>query len=180
MIYTPSRIPGAWVIDIVPVADARGFFAMTWLPRELSERGMNPALAQCNLAFNHTRGTLRGMHFQRAPHAQAKMVRATRGALLDVILDLREDSPTFKQWDAVELSADNHRMLYMPEGIAHGYLTLTDGTEAYYHASSPWVKEAESGVRWDDPAFAIEWPFPPAVISEKDAAWPAFSPRASS
>jgi dTDP-4-dehydrorhamnose 3,5-epimerase len=147
---------------------------MTWLPHELSGRGMNPALAQCNLAFNHQRGTLRGMHFQKAPHAQAKIVRATRGALLDVIVDLREDSPTFRQWDAVELSADNRRMLYMPEGIAHGYLTLADGTEAYYHASSAWAPQAESGVRWNDPAFAIEWPFEPVVISEKDAAWPPF------
>ena len=177
MIFTPSRIAGAWLIDITPVTDARGFFAMTWLPRELSDRGMNPALAQCNLAFNHTRGTLRGMHFQKAPHAQAKIVRATRGALLDVIVDLREDSPTFKKWDAVELTADNRRMLYMPEGIAHGYLTLTDGTEAYYHASSPWVKEAESGVRWDDPAFAIEWPFPPMVMSERDESWAPFGTR---
>jgi dTDP-4-dehydrorhamnose 3,5-epimerase len=175
MIYTPSRIAGAWVIDITPIADARGFFAMTFLPNELSERGMNPALAQSNLAFNHKRGTLRGMHFQHAPHAQAKIVRATRGALLDVIVDLRRDSPTFRQWDAVELTADNHRMLYMPEGIAHGYITLVDDTEAYYHASSPWVREAESGVRWDDPAFNIQWPLTPTVISEKDQGWPAFA-----
>ena len=171
MQYTPSRIPGAWVIDITKVTDARGFFAMTWLPHELSERGMNPALAQCNLAFNLRRGTLRGMHFQKAPHAQAKIVRCTRGSLLDVIVDLREGSATFRQWDAVELTADNHRMLYMPEGVAHGYLTLTDHTEAYYHASSPWVPSAESGVRWNDPALAIKWPFEPAVISEKDGAW---------
>jgi dTDP-4-dehydrorhamnose 3,5-epimerase len=112
------------------------------------------------------------MHFQKPPHAQAKIVRATRGALLDVILDVRADSPTFKQWDAVELSADNRRMLYMPEGIAHGYLTLTDDTEAYYHASAAWAPQAESGVRWNDPAFGIAWPFQPTVISEKDANWP--------
>jgi len=172
MEYTPSRIPGAWILDISPIHDSRGFFAMTWLPHELTERGMNAGLAQCNLAFNRKRGTLRGMHFQTAPHAQAKIVRATRGALLDVIVDLREDSPAFRQWDAVELTADNHRMLYMPEGIAHGYLTLADDTEAYYHASSPWVREAESGVRWDDPAFKIDWPFDPVVISPKDDAWP--------
>jgi dTDP-4-dehydrorhamnose 3,5-epimerase len=176
MVYTPSRVAGAWVIDITAIQDARGFFAMTFLPDELRERGMNPALAQCNLAFNHVRGTLRGMHFQKAPHAQAKIVRATRGALLDVIIDLREDSPTYRQWDAVELTAENRRMLYMPEGIAHGYLTLTDDTEAYYHASSPWVRSAESGVRWDDPAFKIEWPFAPTVISEKDQGWPVFRP----
>ena len=175
MIYTPSRIPGAWVIDVTKITDARGFFAMTWLPDELRERGMNPSLAQCNLAHNTKRGTLRGMHFQKAPHAQAKIVRCTRGALLDVIVDLRQESATFRQWDAVELTADNRRMLYMPEGIAHGYLTLVDETEAYYHASSPWVKDAEWGVRWDDPLVAIKWPFAPVLVSEKDASWPLLS-----
>ncbi|MFM8534892.1 MAG: dTDP-4-dehydrorhamnose 3,5-epimerase [Acidimicrobiia bacterium] len=172
MQYTPSRSPGAWIIDITPIHDARGFFAMTWLPDELRERGMNPALAQCNLAFNHKRGTMRGMHYQRPPHAQAKMVRCTRGALFDVIVDLREDSPAFRQWDAVELTADNRRMLYMPEGIAHGYLTLTDDTEAYYHVSAMWAPQAEAGVRWNDPTLAIDWPFPPTVVSARDEAWP--------
>jgi dTDP-4-dehydrorhamnose 3,5-epimerase len=174
MRFTPSRIPGAWVIDIVPIHDDRGFFAMTWQPEAFRRHGIDPALAQCNLAYNHKRGTLRGMHFQNAPHAQAKIVRATRGALLDVIIDLREDSPTFKQWDAVELNADNRRMLYMPEGVAHGYITLEDDTEAQYFASSAWVPSAESGVRWNDPAFGIEWPFEPLVISPKDASWPDF------
>lgn len=177
MQYTPSRIPGAWIIDITRIVDARGFFAMTWLPDELRERGMNPGLAQCNLAFNHKRGTLRGMHFQQAPHGQAKIVRATRGSLLDVIVDLREDSPTFRQWDAVELTAENRRMLYMPDGIAHGYLTLEDDTEAYYHASAPWFPQAESGVRWDDPAFAIAWPFEPTIVSDRDKQWPLTAAR---
>lgn len=174
MKYTPSRIPGAWVLDIVPIRDSRGFFATTWLPEELREHGMNASLSRCNIAFNPVRGTLRGMHFQHAPHAQAKIVRATRGSLLDVIIDLREGSPTFKQWDAVELNADNRRMLYMPEGVAHGYLTLEDDTEAQYFASSPWVPSAESGVRYNDPAFGVTWPFEPALISEKDAVWPLF------
>jgi dTDP-4-dehydrorhamnose 3,5-epimerase len=172
MQFRSSRIPGAFVIDISPIRDERGFFATTWLPEEFRKHGIEPLLAQCNLAFNHKRGTLRGMHFQRSPHAQAKIVRATRGALLDVIVDLRHDSPTYRQWDGVELTADNHRMLYMPEGIAHGYLTLTDDVEAYYHASAPWAPQAESGVRWNDPAFGIRWPFEPVVISEKDAGWP--------
>ena len=172
MRFTPSRIPGAWVIDIAPIHDDRGFFAMTWQPEAFRRHGIDPALAQCNLAYNHKRGTLRGMHFQNAPHAQAKVVRATRGALLDVIVDLRPDSPTYRQWDAVELSADNRRMFYMPEGVAHGYLTLTDDVEAYYHASAAWAPQAESGVRWNDPAFGITWPFEPAVISEKDRNWP--------
>ena len=172
MQFTPSRIPGAWVIDISPIRDQRGFFATTWLPEELRQHGIDPALAQCNVAFNYKRGTLRGMHFQMAPHAQAKIVRATRGALLDVIVDLRPESPTYRQWDAVELTADNLRMLYMPQGLAHGYLTLTDDVEAYYHASSPYAPDAESGVRWNDPAVGIRWPFEPMVISEKDRNWP--------
>ena len=174
MQFTPSRIPGAWIIDITPIHDSRGFFAMTWLPDALRERGMNPSLVQANLAFNHKRGTLRGMHFQAAPHAQAKIVRATRGALLDVIVDLRPDSPTFTQWDAVELTADNRRMFYMPEGVAHGYITLADDTEASYQVSSPWVKASEGGVRWNDPIFRIQWPFEPVVISDRDANWPDF------
>lgn len=172
MIFSQSKIAGAWIIDIEPIRDQRGFFAMTWLPGELAKRGLDASLAQCNLAFNLKRGTLRGMHFQKSPHAQAKMIRATRGSLFDVIVDLREDSPTYRQWDGVTLSADNYRMFYMPEGIAHGYVTLEDNTEAYYHASSPWMPSAEWGVRWDDPAFGIEWPLQPTVISEKDARWP--------
>src|SRR5689334_16753003 len=114
MVFQESKIAGAWIIDIVPIRDPRGFFAMTWLPAEFSKRGLDPALSQCNLAFNNKRGTLRSMHFQKAPHAQAKLIRATRGALLDVIVDLREASPTYRQWDAVELTADNRRMFYMP------------------------------------------------------------------
>ena len=175
MQFKPSRIPGAWVIDISPISDERGFFAMTWLPEAFRKHGIEPAFAQGNLAFNHKRGTLRGMHFQKSPHAQAKIVRATRGALLDVIVDLRAESPTYRQWDAVELTADNRRMLYMPEGIAHGYLTLTDDVEAQYQASAPWAPQAESGVRWNDPAFGINWPFEPLVISEKDRNWPLMS-----
>lgn len=172
MQFTASRIPGTWVIDITPIRDQRGFFAMTWLPDELRRRGMDPAVAQCNLAFNHKRGTLRGMHFQAAPHGQAKIVRATRGALLDVIVDLRPDSPTWRQWESFELTADNRRMLYIPAGLAHGYLTLTDDAEMFYQASSPWAPQAEGGVRWNDPAFGITWPFEPTVISEKDQNWP--------
>jgi len=176
MKFTASRIPGAWIIDITAIHDHRGFFAMTWLPDDFRKHGIDPPLAQCNLAFNHKRGTLRGMHFQAAPYAQAKIIRCTRGGLLDVIVDLRPESPTYRQWDAVELTADNHRMFYMPEGIAHGYLTLADETEAYYHASTPWQPSAESGVRWNDPAFAISWPFAPVLISDKDAAWPDHVP----
>ena len=172
MRFTPSRIAGAWVIDIEPIHDQRGFFATTWLPEELRKHGIEPAVAQCNLAFNHKRGTLRGLHFQTAPHAQAKIVRATRGVLVDVIVDLRPDSPTWRQWESFELTADNRRMLYIPAGLAHGYLTLTDDAEMFYQASSPWAPQSEAGVRWNDPAFGIRWPFEPVVISEKDRTWP--------
>ena len=172
MQFRASRIAGAWVIDITPIHDRRGFFATTWLPDELRQHGIDPVVAQCNLAFNHQRGTLRGLHFQTPPHAQSKIVRATRGALLDVIVDLRPDSPTCRQWESIELTADNRRMLYIPAGLAHGYLTLTDDAEMFYQASSPWAPQAEAGVRWNDPAFGITWPFEPTVISEKDRTWP--------
>ena len=172
MQFTSSSIPGAWVIDITPIHDDRGFFATTWLPDELRQRGIESVVAQCNIAFNHRRGTLRGLHFQTAPHAQAKIVRATRGALLDVIVDLRPDSPTWRQWELFELTADNRRMLYIPPGLAHGYLTLTDDAEMFYQASTPWAPQAEAGVRWNDPAFGIKWPFEPTVISAKDQTWP--------
>lgn len=175
MIFTETRIPGAWIVDPKPIVDDRGLFAMTWLPAEFESRGLDASLAQCNLAWNHKRGTLRGMHFQRAPHEQAKLVRCTRGAVLDVVVDLREGSPTFRQWEAIELNQDNRRMLYIPKGLAHGYLTLTDGVEVFYQTSSPWAPQAEAGVRWNDPAFGIEWPFEPVKISERDATWPLTS-----
>lgn len=175
MTFTETRIPGAWIIDLTVIPDDRGFFAMTWLPAEFAARGLDTSLAQCNLAFNHKRGTLRGMHFQRAPHEQTKLVRCTRGSVHDVIVDLRPGSPTFRQWDAVELNEDNRRMLYIPGGLAHGYLTLSDGAEVFYQTSSPWEPKAEGGVRWDDPAFGIKWPSEPLVISERDASWPLIS-----
>jgi dTDP-4-dehydrorhamnose 3,5-epimerase len=177
MKFTESRIPGAWIIDVSEIHDDRGLFAVTWQPGEFTKRGLDAALAQCNLAFNHKRGTLRGMHFQAAPHEQVKIIRCTRGSLLDVIVDLRPDSPAYRQWDAVELSADNRRMFYMPKGVAHGYITLVDDTEAYYHASAPWVPAAESGVRWDDPALNIQWPMAPAVVSDRDRQWPLMAKR---
>lgn len=167
-----TAIEGLIEVEVTLHEDERGVFARTYDEEIFARAGLPTHWPQCNTSFNRKRGTLRGMHFQKAPHAQAKLIRTTRGALVDVIVDLREDSPTYRQWDAVELTADNHRMLYMPEGIAHGYLTLEDNTEAYYHVSAPWVPAAESGVRWDDPAFAIQWPFDPAIISDKDRAWP--------
>lgn len=176
MRFSETRIPGAWIIDPAPIEDARGLFATTWLPEEFVARGLDPSLAQCNLAFNRRRGTLRGLHFQRAPHEQVKIVRCTRGALLDVIVDLRPESPTYRTWASVELTADNRRMIYVPAGTAHGYLTLADETEVYYHASKKWAPAHEWGVRWNDPALGIEWPFEPVVISEKDRTWPLLGP----
>jgi len=172
MVFSESRLAGAWGIDVSPIHDDRGLFAVTWLADEFEQRGLDASLAQCNLAWNRRRGTLRGLHFQRAPFEQVKIVKCTRGALCDVIVDLRPASPTYRQWDHVELTAENRRMLYVPAGFAHGYLTLTGDAEVYYHASRGWTPSAESGVRWNDPAFAIEWPFEPQVISDKDRTWP--------
>ena len=172
MTFTESRLAGAWIIDAKTISDDRGGFAVVWVADEFARRGLDTSLAQCNLAWNNRRGTLRGMHFQVPPHEQVKVVRCTRGALVDVIVDLRPGSPTFRLWDAVELTADNHRLIYVPAGFAHGYLTLVDNTEAYYHASTPYAPKHESGVRWDDPAIGIQWPFEPASISDKDRVWP--------
>ena len=172
MTFTETRIPGAWIVDITPIHDDRGFFAMTWVAGEFAARGLDASLAQCNLAFNRKKGTLRGLHFQRAPHEQVKVVRCVRGAVFDVIVDLRPDSPAFRQWASVELTADNRRMLYVPAGLAHGYVTLSDDAEVIYQASTPWARQSEGGVRWNDPAFGIKWPLEPIVISDRDATWP--------
>lgn len=172
MTFTETRIPGAWIVDLTPIHDDRGFFATTWVAAEFAARGLDASFAQCNLAFNHKKGTLRGLHFQRAPQEQVKLVRCVRGAVYDVVVDLRPGSPAFRQWAGVELTADNRRMLYVPAGLAHGYLTLSDDAEVSYQASTPWAPQSEGGVRWDDPAFGIAWPFEPAVISNRDATWP--------
>lgn len=177
MIFTPTELDGAYVVDLEPRGDERGFFARAWAVAEFAAHGLSTEVVQANIAFNHRKGTLRGMHFQHAPHAEVKLVRCTRGALYDVIVDLRPSSPTHTRWIGVELTADNRRMLYVPEGFAHGYQTLADDTEAYYQVSAAYAPEAEGGVRWDDPAFAIEWPDPdPPVMSEKDRAWPDYRP----
>jgi len=174
MLFTETTLPGAFVIDIAPIEDERGFFARTWAPEEFERRGLDPAVVQCNASWNRKRGTLRGMHFQTEPFGEVKIVRCTHGALLDVIVDLRRSSPTYCQWTSVELAAANHRALYIPQGFAHGYITLTDDVEAYYHVSAPFSPAHAAGVRWNDPAFNITWPFVPAVISEKDRTWPDF------
>lgn len=174
MRFTETSLSGAFVIDPQPIHDERGFFARTWSADDFAPLGLDPSLAQCSLAWNGRKDTLRGMHFQREPFAEVKIVRCTRGALLDVIVDLRRGSPTYCRWTSVELTADSRRMLYVPKGFAHGYLTLTDDVEAYYHVSTPYSPAHATGVRWDDPAFGIAWPFAPTVMSAKDRDWPAF------
>ena len=177
MIFTPTELDGAYVVDIEPREDERGFFARAWAREEFAGHGLSTEVVQANIAFNRRKGTLRGMHFQRDPHAEVKLVRCTRGAFYDVVVDLRASSPTHTRWIGVEITAENRRMLYVPEGFAHGYQTLADDTEAYYHVSAAYAPEAEGGVRWDDPAFGIEWPDPaPPVMSEKDRTWPDYGP----
>lgn len=175
MIFSETALPGAYVIDLERIEDERGFFARAWCERELTEHGLETRIAQSNVSFNKHKGTLRGMHFQRPPHQETKLIRCIRGGLFDVIIDLRPDSTGYKRWMGVELTADNRRMLYVPRGFAHGFQTLEDDTETLYMVSEFYTPEAEGGVRWDDPAFAVEWPLgPPTEISEKDQQWPDF------
>jgi len=174
MIFTELSLPGAFVVDIQPMTDERGFFARGWCRKEFQAHCLASEFVQGNIGFSPRKGTLRGMHFQAAPHAEVKLVRCTRGAVCDVIIDLREGSRTFRKWHAVELSADNHRMIYAPEGFAHGYLTLTDDAEIYYDTTRFYDAGSARGVRFDDPAFAIRWPASPVVISEKDKSYPDF------
>src|SRR5262249_49533831 len=155
MILTPTRLSGAWLIELEPQQDERGFFARTWCRRELAAHGLDTEIAQESLSYNRRRGTVRGLHFQRAPHDQPQIVRCQRGAIFDAIVDLRPGTPTFRQWQAFELSAENRRALYIAKGLAHGFQTLTDHAEAGYQISAFHVPEAAAGYRFDDPAFAI-------------------------
>jgi dTDP-4-dehydrorhamnose 3,5-epimerase len=173
--FSPTALAGACIIDIEPVQDERGFFARSWCREEFAKHGLNPDLAQCSISFNKKRGTLRGMHYQAKPHEETKVVRCTRGAIYDVIVDLRPESPTFRKWIAVELSADNRRMLYVPPGFAHGFQSLVDDTEVFYQISTFYHPESARGARWDDPAFGIEWPVMKRVISDKDRQYPDFA-----
>ena len=172
MIFTETRLAGAYVIDPERREDERGFFARVYCEEEFRAHGLMPHIAQANISHNRLRGTLRGMHYQRPPHGEAKLVRCTRGAIHDVIVDLRPDSPTYLQWIGVDLTADNRRMLYVPEMFAHGFVTLEDDTEVTYQVSEFYTPGAEGGIRWDDPALGIEWPVEVRVISEKDRSWP--------
>ncbi len=174
MNFQPTDIAGAWLVEIEPIEDERGFFARAWCQQEFAAHGAATALVQANLAFSRRRGTLRGLHFQAAPWEEAKVVRCVRGAAYVVAVDLRCDSPSRLRWIGVELSADNRRALYVPPGCAQGYQTLQDDTELFYQMSERYVPGMTRGVRYDDPAFNIAWPLEPTVISDADRNWPAY------
>lgn len=175
MIFRGTRFEGVYVIDLQRLEDERGFFARSWCEREFENHGLNPRVSQCNVSFNRKRGTWRGMHYQAKPHEEAKVVRCTRGAIYDVIADLRPASDTFQQHFAIELSGENRRMLYVPEGFAHGFLTLEDDAEVSYLMSESYFPDGARGFRWDDPAFSIRLPIDVAVISDRDRSYPDFA-----
>lgn len=172
MNFKETALPGVFLIDIKPIEDSRGFFARSWCQEEFTAQGLEPVICQVNMSFNPHAGTLRGLHYQREPHAEAKTVRCVRGAIFDVAVDMRESSPTYRQWVGHELSANNRSSLYIPKGFAHGYLTLAPDTELLYSASAFYAADSEVGIRYNDPALAIDWPAPVQVISEKDEGWP--------
>ena len=174
MIFSETRLQGVVEILLEPVHDERGYFARTWCQQEFKAQGLNPALVQCSLSFNAHEGTLRGMHYQVEPHAEDKLIRCTRGAVYDVVIDLRPQSPTYKQWIAVTLTADRGNMVYVPVGCAHGFLSLADNSEVFYQMSEFYNPESARGVRWNDSAFQIEWPGPVKVISSRDQSYPDF------
>jgi dTDP-4-dehydrorhamnose 3,5-epimerase len=174
VIFVETKLPGVYIIEAEKREDERGFFARTFCQEEFKAHSLNPRFVQCNVSLTRKKGTLRGMHYQAPPYQEAKLVRCTQGALYDVAVDLRVDSPTFKHWVAVELTAENHRMLYIPEGCAHGFQTLQDNTEVVYQMSEFHHPESARGVPWDDPAFQIEWPLSQLICSGKDRGWPPF------
>ncbi len=169
MIFTATPLSGLCIVELEPISDERGFFARSWCGEEFIKHKLNPRLAQCNISFNHKAGTLRGLHYQSHPHQEAKLVRATMGSIFDVAVDIRPGSDTYLQWFGVELSAQNRKALYIPEGFAHGFQTLTDDAEVFYQMSESFYPELARGFRWDDPKIGIEWPdSPKRIISDRD------------
>ena len=171
MIFAETPLSGAYVIEIEKHEDERGFFARSWCAREFAAKSLDPHLVQCNVSFNKRKGTLRGLHYQISPHAEVKLVCCTKGSLFDVIVDLRKDSPTFLKWFAIELTATNHRMPYIPELFAHGFQTLEDDTEIFYQMTEFYEQAASKGLRWNDPRLGINWPHAGRVMSQKDQAY---------
>ena len=176
MIFTATPISGSYIVEIEANSDERGFFARTWCSEELSRAGLVASLSQCSVSCNLHAHTLRGMHYQISPDIETKMVSCRKGSLFDVIVDLRPESSTYTNWFGTELTADNYRSLYIPPGIAHGFLTLEDNTEVFYQISGTYAPSSGRGVRWDDPAFSIAWPTTPAVIADRDRKYPDFRP----
>ena len=174
MIFRQTTLPGAFIVDLEKREDDRGFFARTWCQREFAEMGLNAELSQCNVSYTRQRGTLRGMHWQEPPHAEAKLVRCTRGVIWDAIIDLRADSPTYMEYFGIELTAASGRSLYIPEGMAHGFVTLDDHSEVSYLMSEFYEPSAARGVRWNDPAFKINWPLTDPILHPRDASYPDY------
>ena len=175
MIFSETPLKGAYLVNLEHRTDERGFFARAWCADEFERQGLCSRVSQANISFNHSAGTLRGLHYQKPPHAEVKLIRCSSGAIWDVIVDLRRSSPTYRQWFGAELTAENRTILYVPENFAHGYLTLLPNTETAYQVSEPYAPGAEKGIRWDDPAFGIVWPdIGVKVISDKDASHPNF------
>jgi dTDP-4-dehydrorhamnose 3,5-epimerase len=174
MIFLTTRLDGAWLIDIERKEDERGFFARTWCRKELAAQDLDAEIVQESVSYNRNRGTVRGLHFQRPPHEETKIVRCSRGAIFDMIVDLRPSSPTYLRWQGFELTAENRRALYIPKGFAHGFQSLTEDAEIAYQISAFYAPEAAGGYRYDDAAFGIAWPLPVTVISSRDLEWPAF------
>ena len=174
MIFTETILKGAFFLEVKKLEDERGFFGRSWCVNEMKEHGLNTNICQANISFNKSKGTLRGMHYQTAPYQEAKLVRCSRGSIYDVIIDLRKNSPTFKQWIGVELSQENYKMLYVPENFAHGFITLEDNCEINYLMSELYVPGAGATIRWNDPMFNINWPIEPTIMSEKDKSQPNY------
>jgi dTDP-4-dehydrorhamnose 3,5-epimerase len=170
-----TPLPGSALVDLKLLEDERGFFARAFCRQEFIDAGLEPLVEQANISFNHKAGTLRGFHYQLEPNAETKFIRCYRGAIWDVIVDLRPESPTYLKWFGAELTEDNRTAMYVPRNFAHAYITLTDKAEVMYQVSTAYTPGAERGLRWDDPAIGVEWPIPPAVISDKDAGWPLLS-----
>jgi dTDP-4-dehydrorhamnose 3,5-epimerase len=174
VIFTALRLPGAYAIEPEPAADDRGFFARLWCAKEFSDRGLRTDFMQSSISSNRRRGTLRGLHYQLPPHAEAKLVRCIRGAAFDCVVDLRPESPTYLQWHAIELTAENGRAVYIPEGIAHGFQTLADNTELLYEITAPFAPESARGLRWNDTALSIKWPLDEPILSSRDRSYPNY------
>lgn len=175
MLFIETEIKGAYILEIEKREDERGFFARSWCRNEFEANGLNPQMVQANISYNRKKGTLRGMHYQQSPYEETKLVRCTKGAIYDVIIDLRPSSPTYARAIGIELTADNYKMLYVPENFAHGFQTMADNCEVVYQVSQFYAPGAENGIRWNDPAFDIHWPLEVRVISEKDRNWPNYS-----